>query len=261
MKRSARVLLLGILFALLAAACGGGDDETTDASGSGSETSEETEQVDNSDWCVAYVTAQDAVIGVSAGGDPSSIPPLLDQVETDPPEEIADSVAEFVPQIRDALETQDESVFQSEEFTAADEELDSYVADNCGFESVDVSAVDYAFEGVPTTLAAGETNFRFTNDGEEVHEMILIRYLDENTKLEDLLEMSDKEAQEKIQFVAASFGPPGTEDVETVPLESGKYAMVCFVPVGATDIEALESGEVQGPPHVTEGMSTEFTVE
>ena len=39
--------------------------------------------------------------------------------------------------------------------------------------------------------------------------------------------------------------------------------IVCFLPVGATpdNMEALESGELQGPPHFTEGMVEEFTVE
>ena len=38
--------------------------------------------------------------------------------------------------------------------------------------------------------------------------------------------------------------------------------IVCFLPVGATpdNMEALESGELQGPPHFSQGMLEEFTV-
>jgi hypothetical protein len=48
-----------------------------------------------------------------------------------------------------------------------------------------------------------------------------------------------------------------------VDLEPGRYVIACFLPVGATpeNMEALESGELQGPPHFTQGMLEEFTVE
>ena len=61
----------------------------------------------------------------------------------------------------------------------------------------------------------------------------------------------------------ASFAAPGESDTLFVDLEPGRYVIVCFLPVGATpdNMEALESGELQGPPHFTEGMVEEFTVE
>ena len=46
--------------------------------------------------------------------------------------------------------------------------------------------------------------------------------------------------------------------------DPGRYAIVCFLPVGATD-ELLESeGPPEGesaPPHVSQGMFAELTVE
>jgi uncharacterized cupredoxin-like copper-binding protein len=125
--------------------------------------------------------------------------------------------------------------------------------------SVDVTAVEYAFEGVPETLPSGNVAFSFSNEGEEVHEMLMVRYKEETTTIEDLLELSDRQAQKKIEFLGASFGPPGAEDTETKALTPGKYALLCFVPVGATSEEAAETA--QGPPHVARGMSAEFTVE
>ena len=61
----------------------------------------------------------------------------------------------------------------------------------------------------------------------------------------------------------ASFGAPGDSDTLFVDLEPGRYVIVCFLPVGATpdNMEALESGELEGPPHFTQGMVEEFTVE
>lgn len=54
------------------------------------------------------------------------------------------------------------------------------------------------------------------------------------------------------EFVTATFAEPGDEGSALVTLEPGDYAMVCFVPVG---------GGEDGPPHFTEGMLHEFTVE
>jgi hypothetical protein len=39
----------------------------------------------------------------------------------------------------------------------------------------------------------------------------------------------------------------------------GRYAAVCFLPVGSTDQQALETAD--GPPHASEGMVAEFEVE
>jgi hypothetical protein len=253
-----RALVLALVISMLAVACGGTDSEADSDSPSASEGSD-AETADNATWCDAYVTAQAAVVGAQSGSDPSVIPGLLDDVENSPPEEIAEVVAEFVPQVRGAVESQDPAVFESEEFQAADEELDAYVAADCGYESFSVSAVDYAFEGLPESVPAGNVTFDWTNDGGEVHEMLLVKLLDESVTVDDLMEMSDKDAQGKLQFIGAVFGPPTTEDVETYPLEAGKYLAVCFVPVGATDMEALNKAD--GPPHIAEGMSAEFTVE
>ncbi len=69
---------------------------------------------------------------------------------------------------------------------------------------------------------------------------------------EELLELPDEEAEEKAQFVTAAFAPPGEGSSTLAELEPGVYAMVCFIPVG---------GGEDGPPHFTEGMLEEFSVE
>jgi hypothetical protein len=48
---------------------------------------------------------------------------------------------------------------------------------------------------------------------------------DVHDSVEELVELSDKEAQKKIDFLGASFGPPDAEDFETKTLEPGKYAV------------------------------------
>lgn len=109
----ARALVFVLAISMVAVACGG-DDPGADAGSPSASESTGGETADDSTWCDDYVTAQAAVVGAQSGSDPSVIPGLLDEVENSPPEEIADVVAEFIPQVHTAVETQDPSVFESE---------------------------------------------------------------------------------------------------------------------------------------------------
>ncbi|MFN2588512.1 MAG: hypothetical protein ABR613_10405 [Actinomycetota bacterium] len=250
--KTCRVLALALAVMLVAAACGGGDDEPAAQASA-------DPHAGHSEFCESVVAAETAVLAASSGGDPGPVEGLVETVEETAPEEIREQVTVVVAAVREALETRDDAAFGTEEFAQNEEDVDAWVADNCGFESVDVTAVDYAFEGVPETLPSGFVTFGFTNGGDEVHEMIMVRYKDASLTIDDLMKLSDKEAEEKLVFLGASFGPPGAEDTETKELVPGKYALVCFVPVGSTSEKAAEKAD--GPPHVARGMSAEFTVE
>ena len=259
-----RVLALAMALMLFAGACGGGDDEEANegagaAATEAGETPEETAHAEHTEFCEGMVAAETAVLAAASGGDPGDIEGLLATVEETAPAELEAQLEVVLSTVRLGLQKQDGSVFESEEFTTNDEELDAWLADNCGFATVDVSVVDYAFEGVPETLAPGTTTFTFTNDGEEVHEMIMVRYKDESLTIKDLMKLSDKEAEKQLEFLGASFGPPGTVDTESRSLAAGKYALVCFIPVGATSEKALRKAD--GPPHIAKGMSAEFIVQ
>lgn len=253
MLKIVRFLALAMVLALVTAACGGDGDSNEDAAAPNETAAAEQE------FCDAVVAAETAVLAGMSGGDEGDVEELLADAEDAVPEAVEEEFSEVADTVREVLETGDDEAFGSDEFQETEEVIDQWVADNCGFDVVNVKAVEYAFEGVPTSLPAGNVSFAFSNEGDEVHEMLLIRYKDDETTIEDLIELSDKEAEEKIVFVGASFGPPGTTDVEIKQLVPGKYAMVCFIPVGATDMKALEKAD--GPPHVTRGMSAEFTVE
>ncbi|MGH9188090.1 MAG: hypothetical protein ACRD0U_20150, partial [Acidimicrobiales bacterium] len=117
-----------------------------------------------------------------------------------------------------------------------------------------VTAVDYAFEDLPTSLEAGPTVVELTNDGDEAHELVLFRKNDGVTQpAEELLALPDEEAFELVAFVQGSEPiDPGKRSSTVFDLEAGDYVAVCFLPVG---------GSGDGPPHFTEGMFTEFSVE
>lgn len=252
-----RVGALCVVVLLTASACGGGDDGGDAAAPTAA--GEETHSESHEEFCTAVVSAETQVLAAASGGDPSGVEDLLATVEDTTPPELEEQVGVVTATVREALEARDDRAFESEEFSQNEEEVDVWVADNCGYERVDVAAVDYAFEGVPETIAPGTVTFEFSNEGNEMHEMLMVRYKDPSTTIEDLMKLSDQEAQKAIDFLGASFGPPGTTDVENKELTPGKYALLCFVPVGSTSEKAARKAD--GPPHVARGMSAEFTVE
>lgn len=163
-------------------------------------------------------------------------------------------------------ETPDDEESPDEEEVSSDDEAGG---------TVEITAVDYAFEGVPDTVEAG-TELTLTNASEgEVHEMVVSRIDDDETRpLEELLGLSDEEAQEIAAFAGVAVAMPGedgfTPEGPVVLEEPGRYIMLCFIPTGADPAvyqEAIESGAQEapevdgGPPHVAQGMAAEFLVE
>jgi hypothetical protein len=78
--------------------------------------------------------------------------------------------------------------------------------------------------------------------------------------IEELLALPEKKVNKKVEFIGGDFAEQDATTYAYVDLKkSGRYAMVCFLPVGSTSFEALETA--QGAPHAAEGMAAEFTVE
>ncbi len=148
--------------------------------------------------------------------------------------------------------------------------------------AIDVGGVEYAFTNLPTSVPVG-TELTFSNNGAEVHEMVLLRFADGVTEsLEDLMAMDaegrDPMAEGLVEIVGGMplFAAPGTTAEGSLTVESeGRHVALCFIPQGLTDFSALEqigpdtnpedlSPELQAlmanPPHVALGMVQEFTV-
>lgn len=128
----------------------------------------------------------------------------------------------------------------------------------------DVVGVEYRFEDVPTTLPAGPHGFRLIGEGDEFHELALIRVNDDRP-IETLLELPEDEQEEVTEYIGGLTACPGetSEEALGVTLEPGRYALVCFVPVGTTpDLTGDELlAAYENPSHLIEGMSAEIVVE
>jgi uncharacterized cupredoxin-like copper-binding protein len=241
-----------VLFGLVLAACGGTSVEVTD-------------------FCESVVEAEASLSsdpGEDVAGWAEQVAESMSGLEQLAPDEVAGAVGTITGIVLPAIESgSEEALFaglESTEFREASEVIDGYMTDECGWEVAEVTAVDYQFETDLAGVEAGYNGFAFENAGTEMHEMILIRFNDDTTEtIEELFELPEEEAFSKITMPGSSFGAPGDSDTLFVDLEPGRYVIVCFLPVGATpdNMEALESGELEGPPHFTQGMVEEFTVE
>ncbi len=147
--------------------------------------------------------------------------------------------------------------------------------------TIEVTGTEYAFDGVPALVAPG-AEFTFTNGGEEVHELIIIKVVDgESRTLEEILALPEEESDALVeQFMGVVIDTPSGEpfnpegdDTSITVTDPGRYAVICFFPQGldeatfeAAMAEADPNAEgpppfPEGPPHAVLGMAAEFTVE
>ncbi|HEX4901899.1 MAG TPA: hypothetical protein VFV42_03755, partial [Acidimicrobiales bacterium] len=112
-----------------------------------------------------------------------------------------------------------------------------------------VVGVDFAFEGIPATVPAGDVSFEFSNEGEAAHEMALFK-LGEGVQLDDLLASEEEPSEEEATEVGFTFATPGQGGhfLNAEDLEAGTYAVVCFIP------------GPEGKSHHELGMKATFTV-
>ncbi|MBA3584814.1 MAG: hypothetical protein H0W36_09875 [Gemmatimonadetes bacterium] len=183
----------------------------------------------------------------------------LERLRDTAPPEIAETVDSAVTQFQD----EGDAAFEDAEFTAAIAEIDQFVLDNCGYEQVDVTMQDYAFSGIPDEIEKGTVGFKVTNEGTELHELSAYRLKGDAT-LDDILALPEDHSRKDLAKLVTpvpggAFAFPGATDVGFVTVKkTGKYVVLCSIPVGSTPDAAEEGGS--GPPHFMEGMAAEFEV-
>jgi hypothetical protein len=231
----------------------------------------------------------------------AQLAPLAEEVRAIAPAQIRNDINLLADAVKRVQETGDfEAAFNTPEVNQASDRAHVFDLENCGWGRVDVTAVNYLFQNVPRTVVAGRTSFELINEGTEPHEFVLFRINDDvDEPIEELLE-NEEEAEDKVKFVTAAFADPGNEEYGVANLEAGRYAAVCFIPVGSvpegqgqqaspgatpspgsttttttsttTTTRAVSPGPTptgtaspggpgeEGPPHFTRGMVAEFTV-
>jgi len=166
------------------------------------------------------------------------------------------AVSAEITALRDAFRKKGDKLFETKAGNRLIVAVDSWVYDNCPGTKVPLTAIDYAYQGVPATLAAGPTTFKMTNAAPKEDHMMAIAKLTpaaQGRDLEKLLQLPDKKANKYFEEVGGGFlyASAGETSYAPVTLEPGTYAYACFLPM---------RGKSNGAPHFTEGMYGTFTV-
>lgn len=184
--------------------------------------------------------------------------PLADAVVATAPDELAADAERLRAAVDELATSGDFAAFRGPDVEDARANLHAFDRENCDWHVQELTTRDYSYEGVPEELPAGPTSFELANEGDEVHELVLVRKNDGVTaSAEELLAMPQDESQGKVTEIGYAFAPVGEEDYVVVDLEPGDYVGVCFVVSGTTD---PENPSQEGPPHSARGMAMEFTV-
>jgi hypothetical protein len=144
--------------------------------------------------------------------------------------------------------------------------------------TVTIEAVDYGFNGVPSSVRAG-TAVAFRNTAPaELHELVAFRLPDgDDIALDDLVRIPTDELRSRIGApVMVLLQPPGSDEQivavgDGALTEPGRYVLMCFIPTGADPDEylaataasedAAPTGVAGGPPHFVNGMYAELQVD
>lgn len=155
------------------------------------------------------------------------------------------------------------------------------VASACGDDAsgdTTVTATDYKFSNLPSTLKAGSTLTLKNDSTKELHELVAIKIPDsEKRSVADLVKLP--EAEQEALFANSEpamvlVAPPGGAEVikavgDGSISEKGRYAVICSIPTGADPAAFLQAMQSStggppnvpgGPPHMVNGMYGEITV-
>ena len=185
----------------------------------------------------------------------ASLLPALDRMEKASPQEVATDAATFVRLMR-AAATGDDSALASPDLARADSAVDAYLLERCGYPEMALYAVEYEFDRVPDSVPAGPTAISLTDDGQELHQVVLLRVNDGvDETMDALFDLPEEERTSKVTPVAEVDVRPGRTNTSLVNLEPGRYILVCYVP---KDSKGGVLGH--GDPHYADGMLAEVTV-
>jgi hypothetical protein len=264
MRRTWGIALTTVAIAGAALLAGCSDDEdTASTTTSAQPDASPAETADSAVFCDA-VLAGDQLFSSDAPPDPAAWDAIVEDLEASMPDEVADETDFVIEQTTELVQGTPGDAGPSPEYLESLNDVHGWMAENCSWPTVAVTATDYAFSGLPSQAEAGKTVLSLTNEGEDVHEMSLMRINDDVTEsVEELMALPEDEVMGKITPVGGPFAVPGEVGFSAVELTPGRYAVVCFIPQGTTadNMEEMQTSEAPGgTPHAMLGMIGEFEV-
>lgn len=250
--RRASAVGLGLALAFSAAACG--------SSGSSSGASATKSSADTTGtFCDTYLKI-DHVAGAANTDSPegakklgTAITPDVQTLQSNTPDALTKPVAVLAKGVAAAAGGKS-AALQSDGFQQASNQTEAWMHANCNYQNIDVTGVDYKYNGLPATVKAGKTSLAFKNatSMKEMHMALVVKPKKGVTQtLDQLLALPQDQVESKVDVVASPVSPPGKTSGALLDLTPGTYFVLCPLPVG---------GKNDGAPHFTKGMSATFTV-
>ena len=256
--RGPRFLSVGALAtALVITGCGSSNDPDETASAGGVSGSSSAAGGDVDAFCQGVVDFDALAPGGEEAPSPEEVAAYGEQVAgpvrviaDNAPPEAADAAATLV-ELQARLAEGDGTVFEDPVAFSTLADIEQAVADTCGFTTVEVSAADYTFEGVPPTVPAGETTFLMTNTShhDEDHVMLVARPTDGQAITPEQFTADPEASFGRLEVLGAAFAGPDALGGITLDLAPGSYLLICPI-----------SADETSPPHFVLGMITSLTV-
>ncbi|MGH9111113.1 MAG: hypothetical protein ACRDZN_02240, partial [Acidimicrobiales bacterium] len=176
--RTRRLLTGAAAFALGAVALAGCGDDDGDGPGASAGAF--------CDAALAFETVPDPEIDFETATDDEigdglsayardTLRPLAERLQTTAPDEVADIADALLEVVDEVAATGDPAPFEDPEFVELSAEGEAFTDEECGWTRQEITAVDYAYEGLPERVDAGVARFAMVNEGEELHEIALFR--------------------------------------------------------------------------------------
>src|SRR4051794_2860625 len=109
---------------------------------------------------------------------------------------------------------------------------------------ITVTAVDYQFTGMPTSVPVG-TTLTLQNSGTEVHEMVIaMKNPGVTQSWDELVQMPEDQVTQFVTILGGTVAAPGsTGDAPIQVTQEGDYLMICFIPQGTYSMPPVASRE------------------
>ena len=250
-------------------ACSDGDDDDAATGSDGSEALAADGGGDTAAFCSAATDVDKVSLGLEAGeSTPEDMEAAMEAALDAAPTAITGQVTTLVDESKAMMAAEENAdpegppPLPNEAYMAAAEDVGAYMSAECGYGTLDVETQNYAYTGIPDEVPAGTTVINVSNDATEIHELVLVKIADGETRsLEELMALPEEESDQLVTEKGLVFAMPGGTNFVTAELDPGRYVALCFVPVGATP-EALASGTPldDSQAHYMHGMVQEFTV-
>jgi hypothetical protein len=273
-RRVGRGVVAAAVVALLAAGCSDDDDDGGALTDQPGETTTSASAAGAGDgaadaYCAAETelellpppdSSDTAALAAWAG---SVAKPAVLEVTQVAQDELTSDLGAVTAALDQLIDTGDSAALSDPGYVEAAARIHEYDLANCGWTRVDVTATEYAFEGIPEELPAGVTSFELTNDGEELHELRVFTAADgADPSLEEVVQTAagPEEAWTGIIQPAGTgeYTAQGESGYFVAELRPGTYYAICSLPVGATSEDAAPPAG--SPLHSMEGMAIQFTV-